>query len=123
MRRLAKQFLLLVGALALLAGAPVAYAVAPPALAGEPCPHELERMPGSTPHKHQHDHGVAACLCCCLGACMGIPGLPPRQMAAAVVSASTIVYWEDDRLLGKRRASRQPFHSSRSCTAQTERLN
>jgi hypothetical protein len=104
MRRLATQFLLLLGALAFLAGAPVAYAVTPPALAGEPCPHEHKHMPGPTPQKHQHphDHGAAACLCCCLGACMGIPGLPPPQMAAAVFMTSTIVYWES----GTRRAGR-----------------
>src|SRR5438445_2107455 len=89
MRRLATKFLLLMGALAFLASAPVAYAVAPPAMAGQPCPHDHEHMPGS-PHQHQHhhDHGAAACLCCCLGACMGIPDLPPRQMAAAVFTAS-----------------------------------
>src|SRR5207249_897700 len=101
MRRLATQFLLLLGALAFLAGAPVAYAVAPPALAGEPCPDEHDHMPGA-PHKHHHDHGAAACLCCCLGACMGIPGLPPPQMAAAVFTASTIVYWENGRRLASR---------------------
>jgi hypothetical protein len=106
MRRLATKFLLLLGALAFLAGAPVAYAVAPPTVAGQPCPHEHEHMPG-TPHKHQHhhDHGAAACLCCCLGTCMGI------------------LYGISHRLLGNRHAARQPFHSSRSCTAQTERLN
>jgi len=46
MRRLATKFLLLMGALAFLAGAPVAYAVAPPAMAGQPCPHDHEHMPG-----------------------------------------------------------------------------
>src|SRR6267378_3113634 len=103
MRRLATKFLLLLGALAFLAGAPVAYAVAPPAVVGQPCPHEHEHMPG-TPHKHQHhhDHGAAACLCCCLGTCMGIPDLPPRQMAAAVFTASAIVYWETGTRLASR---------------------
>jgi hypothetical protein len=99
MQRLATQFVLLLGALAFLAGAPVVYAVAAPALAGEPCPDE--HLPGPAPHQH-HDHGAAACLCCCLGACMGIPGLPPPQMATAVFTASTIVYWEN----GTRRAGR-----------------
>jgi hypothetical protein len=103
MRRLAAKFLLLLGALAFLAGAPVAYAVAPPTVAGQPCPHEHEHMPG-TPHKHQHrhDHGAAACLCCCLGTCMGIPDLPPRQMADAVFTASAIVYWETGTRLASR---------------------
>jgi len=102
MWRLAKQFLLLLGTLAFLAGAPIAYAVAPPAVAGEPCPHEHEHMPGPAHPKHHHDHGAAACLCCCLEACMGIPDLPPRQMAAAVFTASTIVYWENGTLLAGR---------------------
>jgi hypothetical protein len=102
MRRLATQFLLLLGALAFLAGAPVAYAVTPPGVAGEPCPHEHEHMPGPAQPKHHHDHGAAACLCCCLGACMGIPDLPPREMAAAVFTASTIVYWDNGTPLGGR---------------------
>jgi hypothetical protein len=103
MRRRATKFLLLLGALAFLAGAPVAYAVGPPSMAGEPCPHEHQHMPG-TPHKHQHhnDPGAAACLCCCLGACMGTPDVPPRQMAAAVFTASTIVYWETGTRLASR---------------------
>jgi len=100
MWRLAKQFLLLLGTLAFLAGAPIAYAVAPPAVAGEPCPHEHEHTPGPAHPEHHHDHGAAACLCCL--ACMGIPDLPPRQMAAAVFTASTIVYWENGTLLAGR---------------------
>src|SRR5439155_23560488 len=102
MRRLATQLLLLLGALAFLAAAPLAYAVAPPAVAGDPCPHEHEHMPGPAQPKHHHDHGAAACLCCCLGACRGIPDLPPRQMAAAVFTASTIVYWKTGRASGGR---------------------
>ena len=110
MRRLAAQFFLLLGALALLAGAPVAYAIAPPALAGEPCPHEHEHMPGPahTKHQHQHDHGAAACLCCCLGACMGVPNLPPSQTAGAVFTASTIVYWENGTRLPSRSIPPEP---------------
>jgi hypothetical protein len=33
---------------------------------------------------------------------MGIPDLPPRQMAAAVFTASTIVYWENGTRLASR---------------------
>jgi hypothetical protein len=33
---------------------------------------------------------------------MGIPDLPPRQMAAAVCTASTIVYWETGTRLASR---------------------
>jgi hypothetical protein len=105
-RRLATKFLLLLGAMAFLAGASVAYAVMPLAVAGEPCPHEHEHMPGPAHPKHQHQHqhndGAAACLCCCLGACMGIPDLPPRQMAEAVLTASTIVYWDNGARLASR---------------------
>jgi len=76
-------------------------------MAGQPCPHDHEDMPGS-PHQHHHDHGAAACLCCCLGACMGIPDLPPRQMAAAVFTASAIVYWENGTRLASRSIPPEP---------------
>lgn len=107
MLQLARRLLLLMAALAFLAGAPLALAV-PPVLAAEPCPHEHQAIGGAAYHEHQHpqkqqhDHSAAGCLCCCIGACVGIPDLAHYSVTVAPLATAAVVYGDTaDRLAGR----------------------
>src|SRR3954466_4888954 len=87
MRKWARYFLLILCTLALVSGSTASFAAS---FAADPCAHEHDAG-GTAPHKH---HG-AGCLSCCLGACVAIPDLPPRDAADLVTfSAMSIAYWE-----------------------------
>ena len=104
---LAHRLLLAVGLLAFVVSVPLAFGV-PPAFAGEACPHEHDDGTPGMPHQHQHPaqpghhHSDAACLCCCVGACMGIPDLARASQAVIFLSASPVFYAEEGVALSGR---------------------
>jgi hypothetical protein len=109
MQVFAYRLILVLAVLVLAAGAPLALAV-PPALAGEPCPHEHQHgMAGAAHHQHhapmapQHPgDGAAGCLCCCIGACLAIPDLARAPVVVVPYTALPVVYWDTDlRLTGR----------------------
>ncbi len=114
MRVLVHRLVLVLAALALVAGAPLALAV-PPALAAEPCPHEHQHaMTGEAHHQHQvpqkqhHDHGAARCLCCCIGACVGLPDLARISVVATPLAEVSVVYSETATPLAGRSLRPEP---------------
>jgi hypothetical protein len=88
-----RHMLMMLCALALISGSALGLAV-PPAMAGEPCPHEHS----SGPTQHSHHHGIdgAGCLACCVGGiCLAAPGLPARPASVVLPSiAPPITYWD-----------------------------
>lgn len=114
MRVLAHRFVLFLAALAFVAGVPLALAV-PPALAAEPCPHEHHAMmTGDDHHQHpmpskpQHQHDAAACLCCCIGACVGMPDLARATVIGVPITTVAVIYPETERVLDGRSLRPEP---------------
>ena len=95
----ARYFLLILCALALVAGSTASFAASVSAAA--PCAHEQDHAGHSAPQPHKHEG--SGCLSCCLGACVAVPDLPPRaSVGAAPFVAMPIRYWEADLSLPSR---------------------
>jgi hypothetical protein len=60
----------------------------------------------------RHHHNLAdcpGCLACCLGACAGMPALPPHTLTLAVPAITMpIMYWLSDRMLPSRNIPPDP---------------
>lgn len=105
MWRLARHFLIILSALALVSGSTMSFAAS---IASANCAHEHSEhgdAPGSQSHKH---HG-AGCLSCCLGACVAVPDLPSRTSVGMVPFAAIAVsYWEQAVSLSSRSIAPDP---------------
>lgn len=98
MRRLLKQFLVILCVLALVSGGTISIAAANPA---DACAHEHSQGASAKPHDHAH-HGPG-CLACCLGACTAVPALPgPLSVSPVIFATTTAFYGESAASLDNR---------------------
>ena len=105
MLRFVRRLLLIVCALALVAGSTISFA-ASPASANEPCADQHHHGVGSQ-HSDHHPNG---CLSCCsLGSCVAFPSLPPRTLAENVrFNAMPVMYWDAAVPLSGRSVTPEP---------------